>query len=234
MLFDDLLKAAVPDPVVCLGVPLRPLSIGALLLLHRYENKFLLFARSAESPVGTTSASSPFNSPFPTVPLGDFLQAILACSLPFADAQAALFSPDLHCELKLWERKLRAGVRIRFSPGRSDKAFIELIRRDASRFVRYLRAGLAYPCTKAELGPERPIGSPWLMFTLTALLGDLNQSFETAVNLPLPFARWLLASNAERKGLLEVVERSELAGLKAEADQIAAEVEAAEKLKLNT
>ena len=70
MLFDELLKAAAPDPVTCMGVPLRPFSLGALLLLQRFDNAFLIHSElKAESFLPQDLDA--------VLPLGDLLQGIV-------------------------------------------------------------------------------------------------------------------------------------------------------------
>ncbi len=211
MILADFLKAAVPDPVTCLGVRLRPLSLGSLILLQRFDNAYL----TGKVPRGT---------------FGDLLQGVLVCSLPFADAQAALSDPDLSRDLARWGWKLQGGW-LRWTKKRR-LAFSLRVARAGLIFQQHLDAGLKYPFTKVERGPEKEIGSPWVMFTLTALMEDLKQPKNEALDQPLAFSRWLVAANGERKGQLEVVEREGEGGLDAlqkEADAIAAEVFAAER-----
>lgn len=214
MLFADLLRAAVPNPVTCLGLRLRPLSLGSLLLLYRFENAFAI-----RIPVRNSDAQlTPLE--LATIPLGDLLQAVIACSLPFQEAQDALAAPDLAADMKLWGRKLRG----RWPRRLSLKQYAAGIEQAKASFATYFKAGLAYPYTRFECTPRNPVGSPWPMLTLTALMDDLHQDFHTAVNQPLALSRWLVASNAERKGLVEIVEREEVLNLQAEADAIAKEV----------
>lgn len=204
MILADLLKAAVPDPVTCLGIRLRPLSLGSLLLLFRFENKFA----SADPSAAVL------------LPLGDLLQGVIVCSLPWDEAQAALASPDLRQDLAKWHRKL-CGYPWQRS---KRKGYHKRVNAAKILFANYIAEGSKYPCSKAECQPAKEIGSPWPMLTLTCLMDDLNMDFQRAINIPLAFARWMVASNGERKGLLEICERSEIANLQAEADAIAAEV----------
>lgn len=196
---DDFLRAMVPAPVTCLGVRLRPLSLGSLLLLQRFENDFLLNRK-------------------PEAPLGDLLQGILVCSMTFDDAQAALMDPDLLEDMQLWARKLRGPW---WKRGQNLDARI----RKATRIFRaYLFEGQKFPYTRQETGPDRPVGSSWQAFLLTALLADLKLDLAEALNAPLAMNRWLLAANAERTGKLEVLDRAEQKGLRDEADAFAREV----------
>lgn len=208
MLLNEFLKAAVPNPVTCLGARLRPFSLGAFFLLQRFDNSFLKFQEL-----------SPEQSQF--LPTGDLLQGVIACSLPFAEAQASLSDPDLLKELADWSKRLfKRRIFARVAPQLEKEARL----RDAKQiFHGYLKAGLAYPCTRAECGPARPVGSPWPLLTLTGLMAELHQDFHTAVDQSLPLSRWLIAGNGERRGLLEVCERGELADLQKEADAIARE-----------
>lgn len=212
MILADFLKAAVPDPVTCLGIRLRPLSLGALLLLYRFENAFIM--RPSKPGQWLNLAE---------YPLGDLLQGILVCSQEFDQAQATLADPGLKKDMAAWGRQLEGPIWTRHT--RAGKIrFQTRLRRASEIFAAFIHRGRQYPCTKAEVGPEKEIGSPWPLLTLTALMGELNQDLTTAINQPLALSRWLVAGNGERQALLEVVERSEVASMQADADAIAREV----------
>lgn len=212
---EEFLHAAAPVSVTCLGVPLRPLSLGSLLLLMRFKNTFLL------GPSAEIAQFAPISE---AKPVGDLLMGIVICSMEYDAARTALADPDLTKDIKLWRRKLDGPAWRRFV-GRKNAVPLDQRIKEASKIFReYLAEGLKYPNTKAEAGPYRPTGSPWPLFTLTSLLEDLHIDLKTALNQPLPFSRWLVAGNGERKGLLEISDRQEINDLQNEADAIAREV----------
>lgn len=214
MLFADFLKAAVPAPVTCLGIRLRPLSLGALILMFRFDNEFIA---NRDLPEAAVQA----------LPLGDLLQGVLACSMDYDKALAELSDPELPRAMELWATKLGFGKRKHWF-SRQPVPDLSRIRNAKIIFHQFLQEGLAYPCTKAECGEQRPIGSAWPLLTLTGLMAELHQDISIALNQPLALSRWLVAANGERKGILEVCDRSELSNIKAEADAYAAEVFAQE------
>lgn len=226
MNLEEVLKAAVPDRVTCLGVRLRPLSLGALLLMYRYRN-------TCVRPLAEQTIPGRY-------PLGDLLQAVLACSMPFADAQAVLSDPNLKEELRAWAERFRDGKKRGFlkrlfgdrkkvSLAEADRRLRGMIERSAKAFEKYFAEGTKYPFTKRECGPDREIGTPWPFLTITGLMADLGQDFDTAINQPLALSRWLVAANGERTGMLEVGERTEAQKLKEEANAIALEEFAADR-----
>lgn len=82
------LAAALPEKWVILGLRLRPLSIGHLILLNRLESPFLV-----ESAPGTVS-------------IGDLAVACLICSKTWEENCATLELEDLPGILQRWAERL--------------------------------------------------------------------------------------------------------------------------------
>lgn len=78
----------VPEPWTLLGLPLRPLSAGHIILLYRIR--------------------SPFVIPENEIKFEDLACAIFLCSMPFEDGVAALNDPQLADGLAAWMAQLLA------------------------------------------------------------------------------------------------------------------------------
>jgi hypothetical protein len=192
-------KAAIPDPVVCLGIPLKEFSLGHLLLLRRHECSFLT------GEVAT---------------LGDLLLAVLLCSQDFAGGQKLLNDPDLHKDIALWRRRLAGPWWVRWVKPRPIN-FLQA----SKLFEDYLIAAHQFPVVQAEMRQDnKPVGSPWPLLTLCGLMARLHLPLNEAVNMPLPLARWLVAGAGEVDGAVTIVDPTELEAAKKEADEFAAEL----------
>jgi hypothetical protein len=97
----NLLNAFLPDPVRVLGVPLRPLSLGSVLILRKLANRFII--------------GGPAD-------LGDLLTGIFVCSRPMEEAKAGLASG----EAMRWSKQL-AGRVAKASPAQAFEIFKQYI-----------------------------------------------------------------------------------------------------------
>lgn len=79
-------SAAIPETPTILGLRLRPLSLGHILLLNRVRSSFV-------------TEGEPFK-------LEDIFIAVLICSLPYREGCAALEDPDLEKFFTRWQRKI--------------------------------------------------------------------------------------------------------------------------------
>ena len=73
--------AAVPEPVTCLGVKLKPLTLGHVILLHRFESRFVIGGQPD---------------------LEDLILSLVICSREYADAIRLLDSSRCKWLLKWW------------------------------------------------------------------------------------------------------------------------------------
>lgn len=199
------ITAAKPKPVVCLGIPLRPFCLAHLFSLYETNSVFLRNAK-------------------PT--LYDLMVACLICSQDFKGTEEIWNDPDLERDLKYWEKKLRGGFFKRIQGKPFDFSA------DISAFKEYLLQGNKFPLVKFELtGNARETIAPASLFTLVSLLSNLHLDFESAMNLPLPLARWLVAGYGEQEGKVSIVDGDEAAKDRKEADEFAAQVFAEEKAR---
>jgi hypothetical protein len=87
MLSESFYEAALPEPFTILGLRLRPLSMGHLIILHRIGSPFVV---DTEELTG----------------LGDLAVACLICSKTYQEGQELISDPDLPGALYRWGRRL--------------------------------------------------------------------------------------------------------------------------------
>lgn len=196
---------------------MKPFCIGHWLLCNRFGISFV------------TSAGEHG--------LGDLLLGVLICSSTVDEFNRMLAGPGLEKAMARWRWKLAGGRwgalrRLWRKPG----SLAELVGFDfaaeCDRFQTYLDehgAGQvrvndwSIPCTQAKEGSMRTVRSPAPILILCALISELRLGFSESLNLPLPFARWLVAVQAERIGAVTVVDRDELAAEQDLANKVAAD-----------
>lgn len=84
-MIDPFYLAAIPEPRTILGLRLRPLSLGHIILLHRLESAYVCGGKPDFS---------------------DLSLSILICASTYEEGLSHLDNPDLYSELRRWSRKL--------------------------------------------------------------------------------------------------------------------------------
>jgi hypothetical protein len=79
---------AIPEPIFCLGLQLKPLTVGHLLLLNRLESAFVC-------------EHKPDADPFQELALG-----VAVCAQSYADGVAMLHDPKTPMAMALWAQRL--------------------------------------------------------------------------------------------------------------------------------
>ena len=143
--------AAIPEPFTILGLRLRPLSIGHLILLHRLESPFVVSS-----------------APGATISIGDLALACLVCSKDWLSGVELLEEEDLAKALFKWG--LRAtrqhGWRI-LCPWLYQQIDLEQKLGLFSDYLKYHRDG---PCYSVEDGKSRSINCPaWQVIRMVLL-----------------------------------------------------------------
>lgn len=193
----------VCDPVTCLGVTLRPFSIGHYWLLQRLD--------------------SPLFKPGHPIGFADLILAVLVCSNDFESGRTILARSDLDRELERWRKRISGNF---FARPFLKKVSAARILNATKIFLEYLNAGVtSEPYVMfAPSSQDSTVRSDWTMMTFIALMRTFRMSFNDAVNMHLPLTRWMLAINGEREGGVKLADRDEQAALQKEADAIAREV----------
>lgn len=127
-----------------------------------------------------------------TVDLSAFMEAVLVCSLPVSGAMDALESRWRWLMTRRWLRKIR-----KTDIARDREAFVEWLSGQFGRVECWSKTDGRAPVMP---GVERLIGS---------LCGDLGQSIQQALDLPLLAASRLMLAHAESHGRVEPVSEEE-------------------------
>lgn len=189
--------SAVPEPVTCCGLPLKPFALGHYILLARFENAYLGLSN---------------------LELGDLLLGSFICSFSFNDAKDALADPGLNKFLERWGRKIT--TRKLFQPvtwdfSRASKLFVDYIDNACST--------IHLPAQYSE-HQGTSLDTPWVAQQLSYAISRLNLGLDEALNMPLGLLRWLIAVDREREGNGSIVlkDRNEIAKRQKDADLFAA------------
>jgi hypothetical protein len=214
-----LFTAALPARTTCLGLPLRPYSIGHELHLWRDQN-VLLF--NEDTP-----------NQFPAL-----LSAVLICCHSWQELQRLTDDPLLRFKLWIWRRRIAwtgrkwAGKSARRNRGSSPVSFPPpphpptFIASELAIFRAYRQAGIAeFPLsdvTHPSSGPPpRSPGAPFLLRLQQWLMLTLHLTEAQAWDYPYALAKMRWAAYWEEQQGLEVYNQHD-----AEFDAFVAEQEA--------
>lgn len=193
--------AALPEPFTILGLRLRPLSIGHLILLHRLESPFVV----SEAP-GALS-------------IGDLALACLICSQTYAQGVELLDQEDLAKQLFKWG--LRAtrqhGWRIwcpwLYQPIKLEEKF--------GLFSEYLKYHMEVPCYSVESGKSRGIEAPAWQVIRVVLLSKTNLTDGEILDRPYRLCMTDFLTLRAIEGQLNFEDSTELEEAQALANQFA-------------
>lgn len=184
------LKAAVPEPFIVLGLRLRPLSIGHLVLM---QWSGLSFMREDNSKPN----------------LDDLIIGCLICSMRFRQYQEFLQSPDIASVLT------RLGRRALFEPKRgwSRLAFWRKakpalrVQERFELFDKYLADGMDIPQFELPNSAAQSmiIGSPWLQCLRIMLMTKFHMPAEETWDYPYRQAVWDVCTARESDGALSII-----------------------------
>lgn len=174
--------AAHPPKVICLGLTLRPYSIGAEILLQR-ENSALVFSLSSPGGEGRGEEA-------PSITYGDLALACLICSQTYRAADRFLHSR--------WQQNLfRRLWLLRF------RRHIPDLQRELDIFCEYRSSAAWQPAVNRRLD-GRPFGSPWQWRMLAFLMHAFHWTEDRALNYPLSRASALYAAWMEFEGRIQL------------------------------
>lgn len=158
-------SAVIPEPVLVLGLPLLPLSLGHLILLNRMESAFVIGGQ-------------------PT--FQDLAVSVAICAQRYEDALASLSDPDLPTFMHRWHEKLvgndRWSVRLGLRPARTID-----FEKECSAFIDYLKLNQSGPPVAKDPRAWKPLTFPEEQLVKVRLMRDLHLTETEALN-----RSWLL------------------------------------------
>ncbi len=174
------LDAAIPEPVACCMVRLRPFSLGHYFLLKKFCPAYLDNDKHD---------------------LVDLIASCLICSQMYQQTidDFSGVGSDVGARLKEWGKKLAENKDFNFAI--SSNLFQLYLSRGFNFPVVKSEAKDGLSLTSPDL---------WPVITLSACMSKLGQSFTEAINQPLSLSRWLVASYATTEGSVEIVDIEQL------------------------
>jgi hypothetical protein len=196
------IDAAIPEPFTILGLRLRPLSIGHLILLHRLESPFVVSS-----------------APGATISIGDLALACLVCSKDWLGGLALLEQEDLAKALFKWG--LRAtrqhGWRILcpwlYTPLKLEEK-LEL-------FQEYLKFNMEAPCYSVEESKSRSINCPGWQVVKVVLMSKTTLTEREILDRPYRLCIADFLTLRAMEGQLNFEDESELEQAQELANQLA-------------
>ena len=198
----DFYMAAIPEPVVILGIRLRSFSLGHLLLLNRFDNAF-----------GTGK----------TATIGDLVQAIVICSQSYEDALADLDSPTLPDHVAKWQKKIQPRNALGFR--KRGLGFSPIAK--MTEFRSYVDAGSSFPVFSVPQDKQGGgISIPFVQSVKVTLQSKLHLSESEVLNRPWGLCLFDFFTLHAMEGNCKLEEETgdEFKAIKAKADALHARV----------
>jgi len=197
---DEFYSVAVPEQRQILGLPLRPLSLGHLVLLHRVQSAFICEG------------------------IPDYQElaiAALICSLSYEDGVAAIKDSDTPQLLKRLGERI-TGIRDwRVRLGFRNPRVIDLPANVAA-FSSYLKDHSSIPNYSYTPGDFKPVDCPQVQIVKVTLMRDLHLSDTEILNRSWAMCLWDYVTLRALKGELSFVAKDEIDNASAVAENLAA------------
>jgi hypothetical protein len=170
-----------------MGVALRPFSIGAYLLMKKYE---IVYAE--ENP----------NTP---ITIGDLVMSILICSRTFDDFISLMQSENCLTEIKNWGKCIDKEIR------NNPNYFCE----KSNMFVKYMEDGMKTPKYWVLANDDDRSGSSnkLMEHIITTLQGQLGYQRSETLNCSYRQALYDYLLYLEQKGVIQIMNDGELSEL---------------------
>lgn len=151
-MIQDFYLAHVPEPTTILGLELRPLSLGHLILLNRVESAFA---------VGGTPGYD------------DLAISVFICSRSYADSIAAFNDPMLSDFMRKWHDKLTGADCWLVRLGLRQPQLIDL-RKKCAEFAEYIKTHNQFPKYTYTPGDFGTLEVPLEQIVKVALMRDMK------------------------------------------------------------
>ena len=177
--------AAFPEPVRCLGLPLKPFCLGHKILLHRFGSVFV------------TGEGVPSYD--------DLALSVFICHHTYEEALTAIAAADLDEVLADWERQLERPTwkhRLRMK----EPNLIDL-NGGATLFRDYVEAANKTPYYRYDVDKCGEIAAPIDQVLLSSLLEN-GMGFSEAVNMPLSLVFHLWLTQKAAAGHVNLIDKA--------------------------
>lgn len=197
---DEFYSVAVPEQRQILGLPLRPLSLGHLILLHRVKSAFVCEG---------------------TVNYNELAIAALICSLNYQDGLACLKDPGTADFLKLLGERITGILEWRVRLGIRKARVIDLLANVAA-FSAYLKEGSSIPHYSYTPGDFKSVDCPQVQIIKISLMRDLHISESDLMDRSWAMCLWDYVTLRALKGEVSMVPKDEIDNAAAIGESLAA------------
>lgn len=178
-------NAALPQPVQILGLKLKPLSLGHVILMKRHD---VAFVAESDAIAG----------------IEDLLMGVLICSMTFDEWQKFEESDGFFNEIARWGRKVSLQL-----CGKKGNGFNVIEK--FGLFNDYVSTACKVPQMWIESGQQAArTDTPWYVAVKMCLTGQLNYSQSEAMNCPLQQAILEYCRYAESTGAIRLMTDEEV------------------------
>lgn len=189
----------IPEPHVILGLRMRPLSLGHLLLLHRIGSAFV------------TGGSPSYD---------DLAASVFLCSLTYEQGLEALDSPQLDRVMSLWQRKVCGQTGIRYWLGLKKATPIPLAEKCAA-FRAYLEQGSSHPDYIYEEKDGKVIDLPLVQIVRIRLMERLHIPERDLMDRAWSLCLWDFLTLKSLDGEIEFVDHDDIEKALEQANEMA-------------
>lgn len=197
---DEFYSVAVPEQRQILGLPLRPLSLGHLILLHRVKSAFVCEG---------------------TVNYNELAIAALICSLTYDDGLACLKDPGTADFLKLLGERITGIREWRVRLGIRKPRVIDLPANVAA-FSAYLKEGSSIPHYSYTPGDFKSVDCPQVQIIKISLMRDLHISESDLMDRSWAMCLWDYVTLRALKGEVSMVPKDDIDNAAAIGESLAA------------
>jgi hypothetical protein len=189
--------AWVPEYHTILGIKLRPLSLGHLILMHRVRSAFVCGGVPEYS---------------------DLAVSVMICSLTFEEGIKTLDDPNIHLAMGHWQRSVCGMRGIRYRIGLAKSKPIDLFEKSEA-FNAYLKQGWSHPDYSYDASGDT-VDIPFLQSVKVTLMRDLHFTETELLDRPWSRSLWDFLTLKALKGEIQMVDSSELDSLLKSAPDI--------------
>lgn len=195
---DGFYRAQLPDTQIILGLPLRPLSLGHLILLTRMQSPFIV----GGEPDWSTLAAS-----------------VLICAQTYEEALSDMDDPKMDRFMRKWYERITGNgswlIRLRF------KAPNVLNLVDACEAFRaYLESSIKGPNFSYDPSSFRPLNCPSEQVVKVALMRDLHFTESEVLNRSWLLCLWDYTTLRMLSGQVEIVDDEAIQSAKDVAEEL--------------
>lgn len=195
----DFYSVAVPEPRRLLGLPLRPLSLGHIILLHRIQSAFV-----------TEGVPQTYE---------EIAIAALICSLPYQRAVEAIHDPETPAFLRYLGNRITGVNELGVIWGWKKPRVIDLPA-VCKAFSDYLQAHTKVPYYTFAPGDFKEVAAPSVQIVKVTLLKEMNFTEAELLDRSWALCLWDYVTLRAVKGEIKMEDESAINDARAVAERL--------------